>query len=146
MKGYNAEALTQPSNLRRAASRLGLAAISLLLIVLRRFNLKLGSFDIRLYSRDMAQNTDFRKFDDALKMTVDLDAGCLAQIESRLEQATRDGICQFGLHTQDTALVTCIVPSLMTRDHMHFVDGAAGGYAEAANKLKQKLAASAIAD
>lgn len=146
MKGYNAEALTQPSKLRRAASRLGIAAISLLLIVLRRFNLKLGSFDIRLYSRDMAQNTDFRKFDDALKMTVDLDAGHLAQIESRLEQATRDGICQFGLHKQDTALVTCIVPSLMTRDHMHFVDGAAGGYAEAANKLKQKLAAPAIAN
>jgi hypothetical protein len=120
--------------------------MSLLLIVLWRFNLKLGSFDIRLYARDLALNTDFRKFDDALKMTVDLDAGHLEAIEIRLEQATHDGICQFGLHKQDTALVTCIVPSPMTRDHMHFVDGAAGGYAEAANKLKQKLAASAVAD
>ncbi|MFV2054252.1 DUF3095 domain-containing protein [Aliiroseovarius sp. YM-037] len=141
MKGYKAEALTQPSKVRRVADRLGVAAISLMLIVLRRFNWKLGNFDIRLYARDLAANTDFRKFDDALKMTVDLNAEQLAQIESTLEQATRDGICRFGLHTQDTALVTCIVPSPMTRDHMHFVDGAAGGYAEAANKLKQKLAA-----
>ncbi len=146
MRGYNAEALTQPGKVRRIASRLGIAAMSLLLIVLHRFNLKLGTFDIRLYARDLALNTDFRKFDDALKMTVDLDAGHLAQVEARLEQATRDGICQFGLHKQDTALVTCIVPSPMTRDHMHFVDGAAGGYAEAAIKLKQKLAASAVAD
>ena len=35
--------------------------------------------------------------------------------------------------------MTCIVPSPMTRDHMHFVDGAAGGYAEAASRLKEKL-------
>lgn len=142
MKGYDAEALTQPSNLRRAISRVGITAMSLLLIVLRRFNLRLGSFDIRLYARDLAQNTDFRKFDDALKMTVDLDARQLESIETRLEQATLDGICQFGLHTQDEALVTCIVPSPMTRDHMHFVDGASGGYAEAASRLKRKLAES----
>ncbi len=144
LKGYNADALTQPSKLKRAASRLGVVGMSLLLVVLHRFNLKLGNFDIRLYSRDLAQNTDFRKFDDALKMTVDLDAKQLAIIEAKLEQATRDGICHFGLHTQDEALVTCIVPSPMSRDHMHFVDGATGGYAEAASRLKQKLAASAI--
>ncbi len=143
MKGYEAKYLTQPSKLKRATSRLGIAAMSLLLIVFRQFGWKLGTFDIRVYARDLALNTDFRKFDDALKMTVDLDSDQLTQIESRLEQAAQNGICRFGLHKQDTALVTCIVPSPMTRDHMHFVDGAAGGYAEAANNLKQKLAASA---
>ncbi|MGI9388513.1 MAG: DUF3095 domain-containing protein [Boseongicola sp.] len=146
LKGYDAEALTQTSKLKRSASRLGIAAMSLLLMMMRRFNWKLGSFDIRDYARDLAQNTDFRKFDDALKMTVDLNSAHLEEIEARLEQGTRDGVCRFGLHKQDTALVTCIVPSPMTRDHMHFVDGAAGGYAEAANKLKQKIAASARAD
>ncbi len=140
-KGYEAKMLAQPSQFRRAASRVGIAAMSLLLIVLRRLNVKLGSFDIRLYARDLAQNTDFRKFDDALKMTVDLDTRQLESLEARLEQAAREGICYFGLHTQNDALVTCIVPSPMRRDHMHFVDGAAGGYAEAADRLKQKLAA-----
>ena len=145
LDGYEAKVLTQQSRLKRATSRLGIAAMSLLLIVFRKFGWKLGAFDIRQYARDLAMNTDFRKFDDALKMTVDLDAAQLAQIESRLQQAARNGICRFGLHKQDTALVTCIVPSPMTRDHMHFVDGAAGGYAEAANKLKRSLAKSALA-
>ena len=32
--------------------------------------------------------------------------------------------------------MTCIVPSHSERDHVHFVDGAAGGYAMAAAMLK----------
>jgi Protein of unknown function (DUF3095) len=34
--------------------------------------------------------------------------------------------------------VTCIVPSQLSRDHMHFIDGAAGGYAQAAQQMKAK--------
>jgi hypothetical protein len=32
--------------------------------------------------------------------------------------------------------VTCITPSVYERNHVHFVDGAAGGYALAAARLK----------
>ena len=32
--------------------------------------------------------------------------------------------------------MTCIVPSHRERNHVHFVDGAAGGYAMAAAMLK----------
>ena len=32
--------------------------------------------------------------------------------------------------------MTCLVPSPLRDDHVHFVDGAAGGYATAAIKLK----------
>ena len=34
--------------------------------------------------------------------------------------------------------MTCIVASPMERDHIHFIDGAAGGYAMAAANLKAK--------
>ena len=37
--------------------------------------------------------------------------------------------------------MTCIVPSPLTRDHLHFIDGAAGGYAMAATFLKAARAA-----
>jgi hypothetical protein len=40
------------------------------------------------------------------------------------------------VHRQRAALITCIVPSFMERDHIHFVDGASGGYAAAAAVLK----------
>ena len=139
LQGVDAAALTTRSKFRRLRSRLSIAALSALLVVLRRFNLKLGRFDIRLYASDVSQNTDFRKFDDALKMTIDVDLERLARIESRLEEASKAGICRYGLHLQDQALMTCIVPSPMSRDHMHFVDGAMGGYAEAASRLKQKI-------
>ena len=84
---------------------------------------------------------DFRKFDDGLKMTIDIDPVRLARIEALLEDATARGVCQFGLHRQSSALVTCIVPSLMSGDHMHFIDGASGGYAQAASQMKAKLVA-----
>ena len=100
-----------------------------------------GGFDPKLYKSDVAANSDFRKFDDGLKMTVDVDPARLARIRARLEQAAAAGHCRFGLHSQDSALMTCIVPSPFTRDHMHFIDGAAGGYAVAARNLKAGAAA-----
>lgn len=39
--------------------------------------------------------------------------------------------------------MTCIVPSPLSRDHMHFVDGADGGYAAAASRLKQQIQSAA---
>jgi Protein of unknown function (DUF3095) len=138
-QGVDAATLASPGRMRRLRSRLSVLAISALLVVLHRFNLKLGRFDIHLYARDLSLNTDFRKFDDALKMTLDIDAARLAKIEALLGDAERAGVCHYGLHLQDQALITCIVPSPMNRDHMHFVDGAMGGYAEAASRLKGKL-------
>ena len=32
--------------------------------------------------------------------------------------------------------MTCIVPSIAECDHVHFVDGAGGGYALAAKRMK----------
>jgi hypothetical protein len=95
-----------------------------------------GGFDPVLYKSDVARNSDFRKFDDGLKMTVDIDADHLARIETRLAEAAKAGHCRYGLHRQNSALMTCIVPSPFTRDHMHFIDGASGGYAMAASNLK----------
>ena len=98
-----------------------------------------GRFNARDYRRDVAQNSDFRKFDDGLKLTIDVAADLSDQIEQRLQRAENDGICVYGLHRQSEALVTCIVPSPVTRDHIHFIDGADGGYVSASQHLKAKL-------
>ena len=34
--------------------------------------------------------------------------------------------------------MTCIVPSITQDDHIHFIDGAAGGYARAVAQLKTR--------
>jgi Protein of unknown function (DUF3095) len=134
--GVEAEARAQAPRGRRLLARLNVVVAVLLTILLYRTNLIIGGFSARAYSRDVAANSDFRKFDDGLKMTVDLDAAGLARIEARLRQAAAAGVCRYGLHAQASALVTCIVPSITTRDHVHFVDGAEGGYAQAARQLK----------
>jgi hypothetical protein len=111
-----------------------------LTFIFDRLNRPAGGFDPKLYKSDVSRNSDFRKFDDGLKMTIDVGGDVLKKIESRLERAAQAGICRYGLHRQSSALMTCIVPSPMTRDHMHFIDGAAGGYAMAASNLKARNA------
>jgi hypothetical protein len=114
-----------------------IALQSLVLFLCFRIGLNLGKFDVAQYKHDLASNSDFRKFDDGLKMTIDISADRLGGIEERLKRGVEAGICRYGLHRQDSALMTCIVPSPMSRDHMHFIDGAAGGYAMAARNLKE---------
>ena len=43
---------------------------------------------------------------------------------------------RYGLHRQDAAMMTCFTPSALRSDHVHFIDGARGGYASAATALK----------
>ena len=128
-----------PIRLARVAGEMALA------IVLDRTGRSLGRFDPRRYRSWVARNTDFRKYDDALRMTIDCSPATARHLEELLEQAEHAGVAHYGLHRQDEALMTCIVPSYVTDDHVHFLDGAGGGYALAARALKAKLAARAAA-
>jgi hypothetical protein len=93
-------------------------------------------FSTTSYRADVAANADFRKFDDALKLTVDVAPATAERLEALLARAARDGTCRHGVHRQQEALITCIIPSMRERDHVHFIDGASGGYALAAAAMK----------
>ena len=108
--------------------------------VLIRTGLRIGGFDARRYARVVAANADFRKLDDGLKMTLDCDPDTQARLETVLQQAANAGLIQYGIATQDEAMMTCIVPSILTDDHLHFIDGAAGGYTKAATVMKKASA------
>lgn len=135
------EARAQAPKGQRMKARMNAIMQYVLGNALARFNVKLGDFDGRRYKTDVSDNSDFRKFDDGLKMTIDVDEGRLARIEALLRDAADKNVCRYGLHKQDNALITCFVLNPMQRDHMHFIDGAAGGYALAATQLKEKAAA-----
>ncbi|MEO0381416.1 MAG: DUF3095 family protein, partial [Pseudomonadota bacterium] len=104
--------------------------------VLLKTKIKLGGFDPAHYQRTVGGNADFRKFDDGLKMTLDCDAETVARLRDLLEAARIAGTIHYGMHTQDEAMMTCIVPSIMDDTHVHFIDGAAGGYTQAALGIK----------
>ena len=104
--------------------------------VLLKTKVKFGGFDSAHYQRTVGGNADFRKFDDGLKMTIDCDAGTIDQLTEVLTKAQSRGIIHYGLYSQSEAMMTCIVPSIMDDTHIHFIDGAAGGYAQAALGIK----------
>ena len=139
-QGIDTETRAAAPRGRRFLKRCVITVQTLALFVCLRMGWNLGPFDTNRYRRDLADNTDFRKFDDGLKMTIDISAARLERIEARLQRAEAEGVGHYGLHRQDSALMTCIVPTPMTRDHIHFVDGASGGYAVAASNLKAALA------
>ncbi|WP_226689047.1 DUF3095 domain-containing protein [Ruegeria arenilitoris] len=114
------------------AQKLKLLGQNLLIALLFKTGKRLGQFDPEHYKHMVSRNADFRKFDDGLKMTLDCDPATLSQIRVMLEQARGQGKVRYGLHAQDEAMMTCFVPSATRDDHVHFVDGASGGYAQAA--------------
>lgn len=137
-EGITAEVAARSPTGGRLMRRISIVLQVLLTQILHKTNQSLGGFNARDYTRDVAANSDFRKFDDGLKMTVDVDEPHRRRIETLLRNAERAGVCIYGIHRQDSALVTCLVLSPMTRDHMHFIDGAHGGYALAASQLREK--------
>jgi hypothetical protein len=118
----------------------GLAATGkyLLGVAFHTFKLKAGAFDAVGYASDVADNADFRKFDDGLRMTLDCTPEFADKLEARLQAA--DDIAEYGVFRQTNALMTCYVPSITDRGHVHFVDGAGGGYAMAALAMKGRRA------
>jgi hypothetical protein len=98
-----------------------------------------GGFDGKAYPRELVENSDFRKFDEAIRMVLDLSEAQLDVIETALEGARVAGELVYGVHRAPSALITCYLRSY-SGDHVHFVDGSDGGYALAARQLKKQLA------
>ncbi|WMS41043.1 DUF3095 domain-containing protein [Acuticoccus sp. MNP-M23] len=106
-----------------------------------RTNMRAGDFDPALYRAVTSNNADAKKFGDGLMVTADCDAALLGRVSAFLEAEAAAGILRFGIVSQDAALMTCIVPSYQDHGHFHFIDGAGGGYAAAAQEMTTRDAA-----
>ncbi|MBX3581619.1 MAG: DUF3095 domain-containing protein [Rhizobiaceae bacterium] len=98
--------------------------------------MKVGSFDSRHYREFTSLNTDYRKFQDGLRVTVSLGDDELDRLTKFLEGERLAKNLRYGICVQDSAILTCYVPSVMSETHFHFLDGAGGGYAQAAENMK----------
>jgi hypothetical protein len=85
---------------------------------------------------EIASNSDFRKYDDGLRLTLDCTREQIETAEAILAAAKARGEVNFGLHRQSHALMTCLVPSGRPDSHLHFLDGLGGGYAKAAEMME----------
>ena len=87
------------------------------------------------YVKELVANTDYRKFDETLRMVIDVPSHQVGKILSVLEQFRRNNELFYGTHSASSALMTCAVTN-RKGDHIHFIDGADGGYALASQQLK----------
>ena len=112
--------------------------INLLGDVLMSLNIKTGAFNWGDYKQIVSESTDFKKFDDVLRMVISGTTQQRKKIIDYLEKKFQEGRLVYGFHISDRALMTCLV---FERDgrQVHFVDGADGGYALAAKKMKERM-------
>ncbi len=115
-------------------------AWTLFAFLVMRFGIKVGSFIPAKYTRELIDNSDFRKFDDALRMVLDCTPELADEIERHLAGCAAKNIVRYGTHRQHAAMMTCFTPSPTRSNHVHFIDGAMGGYAMAASALKESAA------
>jgi hypothetical protein len=115
-------------------------ANTLFAYLVMRFGITVGGFVPKTYVQQVVENSDFRKYDDGLRMILDCTPELESALTQRLARAASTGIVRYGLHRQDAAMMTCFTPSALRSDHVHFIDGARGGYASAAIALKTMTA------
>lgn len=116
-------------------------ALEMFLCVLAFKYNKSPFFKHKKYAESMADHSDYRKFDDTLKMVVDCTEDQSSEIRNLLE-SNRDKV-YFGSHKADCALMTCYVENVHADGgHIHFIDGGNGGYAMAAKELKKQISKS----
>ncbi|MFN1834664.1 DUF3095 domain-containing protein [Balneola sp. MJW-20] len=108
--------------------------------ILMKFNIKISGFNWGKYKSQFIANTDYRKFDDMLRVVISSTDEERAALLSYLDQKEKHGEIRYGIHTSNAAIVTCMVKKYNGL-HFHFVDGDDGGYAMAAKDMIRKMEA-----
>ncbi|MEG3899631.1 MULTISPECIES: DUF3095 domain-containing protein [unclassified Microcoleus] len=106
--------------------------------LLMNLKVKTEELDWGVYKDIAIAATDYRKFDDMLRMVISGNEWRRKKLTRYLERNYREGKLVYGLHVADRALMTCLVFE-RSGQQVHFIDGADGGYALAAKDMKQRM-------
>ena len=136
------EAAVRAPAARRAAYRRKAWLQTLIGRPLVALGLKTQETDWAEYPQKLRASSDYRKFDDTLRMVLSGSAAQREVLTAFLQEQHQTGRLVYGLHISDRATLTCLVFNRMGKQ-VHFVDGADGGYTAAARQLKAQLAEAA---
>jgi hypothetical protein len=106
--------------------------------ILMTLGAKLAGVDWGEYKADVIDNTDCRKFDDMLRMILSGNEQQRMTLYDYLEGQRVAGELYYGMQISNSSLITCLIFQRQG-EHVHFVDGADGGYAIASTQLKQQI-------
>jgi len=138
-RGLRAEIDATLGSQNRSLYTMKLYSTSLLQWFLDKFDMRAGGYNGKQYRVELRKNTDYRRFDDTLRILLDCTATQADRVEAMLAAHTQQGNLNYGVHRSAAALMTCLIFSLEKAEHIHFVDGSDGGFTSAAKDLKAKL-------
>lgn len=110
-----------------------------LAVLIFKFNIPPLIFNSKKYAHSMKTHSDYRKFDDMLRMVLDCSEDQKNKIEDLLENLYQSREIFYGTFASNNALMTCVVEDIKDGEHIHFIDGGDGGYALAAKQLKAQI-------
>ncbi|MEH0861960.1 MULTISPECIES: DUF3095 family protein [Halobacteriovorax] len=97
--------------------------------------------NVENYRNQMGSHSDYKKFDDMIRLVLDCSNDQIESIKTYLEEQYQKGTIIYGTHLSDTALMTCLVETIDDGGHIHFIDGGDGGYTSASVQLKAQAKA-----
>jgi Protein of unknown function (DUF3095) len=92
----------------------------------------------KVYLNNLVNMSDTLVIDGRINTVI---SGTLKQrerLETALSKIERDGEIFYGLYVSKESVMSCYVRNLNDK-HVHFVDGAEGGYTKAAGVIKEKI-------
>jgi len=104
---------------------------------------RLGHFYFRTekgkrYLLQLVDSSDTLVIDGKINTVISGTVKQREELEASLGQLEQDGLISYGLYVSKESVMSCYVRN-MNEKHIHFVDGAEGGYTKAAGMLKRKL-------
>jgi len=139
-RGLGLETTVTRGHRPRWAHALALGAQSLFQAIAEWFDRKIGDYHAPVYRVELRANSDYRRFDDVLRLILDCTPAQRQVIEERLAAAHGCGEIVYGTHRSDAALMTCLLFDLKDSRHLHFIDGTDGGFTYAARAMKAQIA------
>lgn len=90
------------------------------------------------YLQKLVELTDTLTIDGRINTVITGTYQQRKSLTTYLDHLEEKGKIKYGLHVSEQSVMSCYVRDIRKDDHIHFVDGAGGGYTKAANQLKNK--------
>ena len=102
-----------------------------------RYNLSFGGLSGKEYLNQLIAHADTITIDGRISTIICGTPEKHQQFINYLEEQEKEGSLVFGQHASKESIMTCYIEN-RNQKHIHFVDGADGGYTEASKGFKRK--------
>ncbi len=105
-----------------------------------KYNLKVNNLRANDYLTQLIAFSEILTIDGRINTIVSGTSGNRQRFLAFLQELEKQQLIVYGHYASSASIMTCYVQNIYNK-HVHFIDGADGGYTEAAKELKPKLAA-----